>query len=337
MKLLQTTILALPISFLSLFPTFHTRICYGSNPSSEIVNNVYSSVVLITHNKIKTSVWDALRFAAFVAGTVTGTGSVGIGSVVPGHLEKQVGTGFQTKWGIVTNSHVMDNKPKAVLTTFHKTNYSIKNINRIQRKDKNIPVYNVTILDTTSKEAVTYDWGDIGVDLALIRVKIPGAFALSLAKEVNEGEKVFTLGHPDAKEFTPAIGSINRIYHRGKVKYIELFIESAPGSSGSPVLNMKGEVVGIIRGGIEDLGVSEAVHVDELREIFGLTRYRMSKIDSSQTMPPWSGAVYSTRYSRVFHRPDCNELSSHSDDLILFLSKEDAIRNGGISCSECNP
>ncbi|ODS29674.1 MAG: hypothetical protein SCARUB_05227 [Candidatus Scalindua rubra] len=45
-----------------------------------------------------------------------------------------------------------------------------------------------------AKEATTYDWGNIGIDLALIRVKIPGAFELPLAKEVEIDEKVFTLG-----------------------------------------------------------------------------------------------------------------------------------------------
>ena len=337
MRYLKPVILTSLITFLILFPTLQTSICYSDNPSSTIVDNAYSSVVLITRTKIKTSFLDALRFAAFVAGQVAGTGSFGVGSYTPSHTEKDIGTGFQTKWGIVTNSHVISDMPKAVLTTFYKRNYRIKKINKIKCKDQHIPMYDAKIIQETSKEATAYDWGDIGIDLALIRVKMPMAVELPLAKEVKTGEKVFTLGHPKRKKFTPAIGSVNRIYNRGRTKYVELFIENAPGSSGSPVLNMKGEVVGVLWGGFRELDVAEAIHVEELRNAFGLPIYDMPKEEYSVTIPSWSGVVYSTEDSRLFHRPDCNELSFGSGDLIEFPSKEDAIRDGGSPCPECNP
>ncbi len=159
---------------------------------------------------------------------------------------------------------------------------------------------------------------------------------VSLAKTVKKGDKVFTLGHPKGKQFTPAIGSINRIYKRKGTKYIELFIENAPGSSGSPVLNMKGEVVGIIWGGYSELD-AEAVHVEELREILGLPIYDMPGKKYSHAKEPWSGEVYSTEYSRLFHQPDCNELISKEGDLVTFPSRENAMENGGKPCPECNP
>jgi hypothetical protein len=133
MKYLKPVILTLLITVLSSFPTLQTKKCHSDNLSSTIVDNLYSSVVLVTHKKLKTSVWDALRFAAFVAGQVAGTGSFGVGSYIPGHTEKTIGTGFQTKWGVITNSHVMDDKPKAVLTTSHRSYYCIKKINSIIR------------------------------------------------------------------------------------------------------------------------------------------------------------------------------------------------------------
>ena len=51
----------------------------------------------------------------------------------------------------------------------------------------------------------------------------------------------------------------------------------------------------------------------------------------------WNAPVYSTKNSRLFHRPDCNKISSKDGDLITFPSKEKAMRNGGKSCPECNP
>ena len=337
MKYLITGAFLLSVTFFSVFHIPYTNICYSANPPSTIVNNVYSSVVLISHKKIKTSVWDALRFTAFVAGQVAGTGSFGVGSLTPVHSEKSIGTGFQTRWGVVTNSHVIENKSKAVLTTFHKSTYRLKNMDRVARKDKHVPLNDAKIIQTTTKDATAYDWGGMGIDLALIQVKIPGTFILPLAKNVEADEKVFTLGHPEERKFTPAIGSINRIYKRDGIKHIELFIKNAPGSSGSPVLNMKGEVVGIIRGGFKELDAAEAVHVEELREILGLPINDMSGNKYLPAPEPWSGAVYSTSYSQLFHRPDCNELIISSDDLIELSSKEDAKASGGVACPKCNP
>ncbi|HJO55696.1 MAG TPA: hypothetical protein QF423_03410, partial [Candidatus Scalindua sp.] len=176
MKYLITGAFLLSVTFFSVFHIPYTNICYSANPPSTIVNNVYSSVVLISHKKIKTSVWDALRFTAFVAGQVAGTGSFGVGSLTPVHSEKSIGTGFQTRWGVVTNSHVIENKSKAVLTTFHKSSYRLKNMDRVTRKDKHISLNDAKIIHATTKDATVYDWGDMGIDLALIHVKIPGAF-----------------------------------------------------------------------------------------------------------------------------------------------------------------
>ncbi|MCR4290708.1 MAG: serine protease [Candidatus Scalindua sp.] len=329
MKYLTTGVLILLVAFLSLFHTPHTNICYSANPSSTIVNNVYSSVVLITDTEIKISIWDALTFASYF--------TVGVGNPVPVHIEKTGGTGFQTRWGIVTNSHVMKNKPKVVLTTFYKASYHIKNLTSINYRGQHVPGYDPKQMESTVKEATMFDWGDAGIDLALIRVKVPGAFVLPLAKEVKKGDKVFTLGHPKWEKFTPAIGSINRIYKRGGIKYIEMFIKNAPGSSGSPVLNMRGEVVGILWGGNTKHTIAQAVHVEELRKVFGLPMYKVPGRRQPIAIESRDRAVYSTEYSRLFHRPDCKALIINPGNLIEFPSRDDAIKNGGVACPECNP
>ena len=344
MKYLKPVILVLLIAVSSSFPTLQTNVCYGAKPTKEIVDNLYSSVVLITDKKLKTSGWDALRFAAFVAGKVTGTGSFGLGSVIPAHTVKNIGTGFQTKWGIVTNSHVMDDKTKAVLTTFHRSHYRIKKINRVMCSEQHVSLSNPKIIQTRSKGDTIYDWGDMDIDMALIHVKVPGAFSLPLAKEVKIDEQVVALGHPNSKKFTPAIGRVNRIFHSGKTKYIELIINGAPGSSGSPVLNMKGEVVGILFGGSPGLDVADAVHVEALRKAIGLSNSNVPKNNSSPTikpgneavMKPWSGVVYATEYSHLFHKPDCSKLNT-SDGLIKFDTPQKASKAGYLPCNYCIP
>ena len=336
MKYLKPVILVLLIAVSSSFPTLQTNVCYGAKPTKEIVDNLYSSVVLITDKKLKTSGWDALRFAAFVAGKVTGTGSFGLGSVIPAHTVKNIGTGFQTKWGVVTNSHVMDDKTKAVLTTFHRSHYRIKKINRVMCSEQHVSLSNPKIIQTRSKGDTIYDWGDMDIDMALIHVKVPGAFSLPLAKEVKIDEQVVALGHPNSKKFTPAIGMVNNIYKRGGTKYIGLAIKHAQGSSGSPVLNMNGEVVGIHWGGVKGIEATEAIHVEELRKALGLPIYNMPKKEYAPDIKAWNETVYSTVYSHLFHRPDCSELDT-SEGLVVYGTPQKASEAGLLPCNYCKP
>ena len=57
----------------------------------------------------------------------------------------------------------------------------------------------------------------------------------------------------------------------------------------------------------------------------------------SPTTKPQSGPVYSTKYSRLFHRSGCSQLNSKDSGLISFSSRENAKKNGGKPCSGCNP
>ena len=333
MKYLKPVILALLIIVLSSFPTLQTKICHSGNPLPTITDNFYSSVVVITEKKLKIGVLDALITAAalYAKSPIV---------PMPYRKKKALGTGFQTKWGVVTNSHVMEDKTKAVLTTFRSSRYRIKKINR--SKSKRIPIPKV--IQPKTKEATVYDWGDMDIDMALIAVKIPGAFSLPLAKEVKIDEQVITLGHPEGKKFTPATGRVTRIYKRGGTKYIELFIKAAQGSSGSPVMNMNGEVVGILYSIIPGIDVAEAVHVEALRKAIGLSNSNVPKNNSSPTikpwseaaMKPWSGVVYATEYSHLFHKPDCSKLNT-SDGLIKFDTLQKASKAGYLPCNYCIP
>ncbi|MFQ5714255.1 MAG: tetratricopeptide repeat protein [Candidatus Scalinduaceae bacterium] len=61
------------------------------------------------------------------------------------------------------------------------------------------------------------------------------------------------------------------------------------------------------------------------------TRKKAPQIDKT-----WSGPVYATKYSRLFHRPDCGELINKSEGIIEFVSREHATRDGAIACPACN-
>ena len=57
----------------------------------------------------------------------------------------------------------------------------------------------------------------------------------------------------------------------------------------------------------------------------------------SNTTKSSSSPVYSTAYSRLFHRSECSKLSTEGGSLMSFPSKENAEKNGGKPCPECNP
>ncbi len=69
-----------------------------------------------------------------------------------------------------------------------------------------------------------------------------------------------------------------------------------------------------------------------------------------QTMKLQSDLVYTTKHSRFIHRPNCEKLISNTkrktitgktvqipEDLIMFPSIGQALRDGGVPCPICNP
>lgn len=80
---------------------------------------------------------------------------------------------------------------------------------------------------------------------------------------IAEGQTVFALGHPLGFEFTISRGIVSsRERIVSGVSYVQIDASINPGNSGGPVVNEKGEVVGIADWGIkESQGLSFAVAV----------------------------------------------------------------------------
>ncbi len=117
-------------------------------------------------------------------------------------------------------------------------------------------------------------------DLAVIDIDLPDLHALPLAKAdaVSVGEEVFAVGNPFGLEGSVTKGIVSAINRRGVLigttTYESLIQTDAvitPGSSGGPLVNLRGEVIGVstamaTRNGEYD-GVAFAIPVKQVRAL----------------------------------------------------------------------
>ena len=157
-----------------------------------------------------------------------------IKGVVSVMTESSVGSGFivDQEGYVVTNYHVIQKGEKI----------------RVLTHDKNIVPAKVLGVDRLR-------------DLALL--KMDGSFdylALSDSDKLQVGRKVIAIGNPLGLSFTVTegiISGLNREGPNGIEEYIQTDVPLNPGNSGGPLLDTKGEVIGITNfkiGGAESLG-----------------------------------------------------------------------------------
>lgn len=117
--------------------------------------------------------------------------------------------------------------------------------------DTDKEVYGVMTLDGKFAEVTELLLADPAADLAVFRVAGEGFTPLPLAKEAGVGEAVHVISHPDGRYFTYTAGRVSRFYKRtGKSRrpstWMAITADYARGSSGGPVFNDRGEVVGMV-------------------------------------------------------------------------------------------
>lgn len=112
--------------------------------------------------------------------------------------------------------------------------------------------------DNINAELIGYD---IEFDIAILKIKGEHKYLeLSDSDKIQIGEKVIAIGNPLGLQFSVSEGivsAINRPGPNGLQVYIQTDAALNPGNSGGPLINKKGEVVGINNfkiGGGESLG-----------------------------------------------------------------------------------
>jgi len=130
------------------------------------------------------------------------------------------GSGFFISRGeIVTNAHVVDRAYSAEV-------YSSLNV----------------------YEQITITKRDDEVDLALLTVKDIGEPSIVLADtgDLRPGQRVLAIGNPLGLERTVSDGLISAVRGiPGKLQLIQISAPISPGSSGGPLLNLQGAVIGV--------------------------------------------------------------------------------------------
>jgi serine protease Do len=127
-------------------------------------------------------------------------------------------------------------------------------------KDHYIKLHDGSILAVSSvvKENENFDY-------VIFRVNTNGlhANALVIAAHLPKiGDEVFTIGNPKGLEQTLSKGIISS--YRESNKYIQTTAEITNGSSGGPLFNMSGQVVGITTSGYGEANLNFAVNIQLL-------------------------------------------------------------------------
>src|SRR5829696_1045766 len=136
------------------------------------------------------------------------------------------GSGFFLRPGqVVTNLHVIRGAVRAEIKT-------------LEGKGKVFPVNGTLTVDEEG-------------DLALLSVEMPServARGIDLARELpDEGETIFVIGNPLKLEGSVSDGIVSAVREvPNSYRIIQITAPISHGNSGSPVFNLKGQVVGVV-------------------------------------------------------------------------------------------
>lgn len=107
-------------------------------------------------------------------------------------------------------------------------------------------------------------------DIALLKANNAGELQpviLGDSDNIKIGEQVVAIGNPQGFENTISDGLISGIRESADVKLIQTSVPVTEGSSGGPLLNMEGEVIGVVTAGFKKEGnINFAVPINYVKE-----------------------------------------------------------------------
>ena len=177
------------------------------------------------------------------------------------------GSGFfiSREGDVITNRHVLLEAIKAEIKTTEGNTYTVKQV----------------VAE------------DIEGDIIRLSVDIPTGLAPPLRISISllsEGERIIVIGSPLGLEQTISDGIVSAIREiPGNGKVVQITAPISPGSSGSPVVNTKGEVVGIAT-----FLVSEGQNLN-----FAIPQERLAKLSAGKgyALAEWTAKDLAARYN----------------------------------------
>jgi serine protease Do len=203
----------------------------GGLTASEAFNKVAPAVVVVSVNGV-------MDYSGIIPQEVSGIGS--------GFIINEEGY-------ILTNYHVVEGAQEVVVTLSDGKDVAAKVVNYDQNQD-------VAMLKINDES-----------------VKVPGVVELGDSSVLQPGEEVLAIGTPLSKDFNQTVtggmvSAVNRSVETSagvKVNLIQTDAAINPGNSGGPLINTKGEVVGINTLKISDSeveGIGFAIPINEVKD-----------------------------------------------------------------------
>ena len=160
-----------------------------------------------------------------------------------------------------------------------------------------------------SREPARAVWSSAALDLAILKAE--GTFtaaSMGSVADVRVGEEVVAIGTPLALQFQHTVtggivSALNRtlqVPSEGSAAFMEQLIQTDaainPGNSGGPLLNARGEVIGIITVRVEEAaGIGFAIPIDIARPI---VRHFME--DGEYTTPQLGAYLFDSEIARYY-------------------------------------
>ncbi len=178
-------------------------------------------------------------------------------------------------------------------------------------------------------ENVLLAYTDEKKDIAVLKVQ-KGSFApviLGNSQNVKTGERVVAIGNPLGLERTVSDGLISAIRDAGKgLKVLQITAPVSEGSSGGPLFNMKGEVIGIAVGTNKDgQNINFAIPINYVKRL--LDPDRNSRNDER---PKSSERSKYTRIYTVRSKDTLFSLSRRFNTSVEYLMKINGLADANI-------